>query len=351
MNSNQGKIGLVNRGNTCYLNTAIQVLSNVKPFTEYIMEDHYLEDMNIENIQGKTQKVINQFVLTREFIKVIKALWTCSNAIEPKTFHQTVQIADPTYRGFFQQDSQEILSYILDFIHESLKYEVDISYEGIIENEVDSLMIESIQAWKNLLKNNYSFLVDIFFGQFVVYTGGVEGLKKDTILSRTFELFNVINLPIHDSSIYTSMDHFFGKELLDTPILDEKTGSKEKAYRQIKMMKIPNYLIIVLKRYKKTSNFLAKENQKVIFPIEELDLSNYTDGYDKFESKMDLCCIGCHDGVLNGGHYYAVCKHISGKWLKFNDSIVSEYDIHSNLEYLYQSGYILIYEKSNSNTL
>ncbi len=349
MNFNQGKIGLVNRGNTCYMNTAIQVLSNVKPFTEYIMNDEYLKDMNVENIQGKPQKIINQFVLTREFIKVIKALWTCSNAVEPKTFHQTVQIADPTFRGFFQQDSQEILSYILDFIHESLKYEVDISYDGIIENDVDTLMIESIQAWKNLLKTNYSFLVDIFFGQFVVYTGGVEGAKKDVIISKNFELFNVINLPIHDSSIYGCLDCFFGKELLDTPILDEKTGTKERAYRQIKMMKIPNYLIIVLKRYKKTSDFLAKENQKVRFVIEDLDLSEYTDGYDKYEAKMDLCCIGCHEGVLNGGHYYAVCKHVSGKWLKYNDSIVSEFDIASNIENLYQSGYILVYEKSEKS--
>lgn len=41
----RGVTGIYNMGNTCYMNSAIQCLSNTKPLTEYFMEGRHKENV------------------------------------------------------------------------------------------------------------------------------------------------------------------------------------------------------------------------------------------------------------------------------------------------------------------
>lgn len=43
--SGKGVTGIYNMGNTCYMNSAIQCLSNTKPLTEYFIEGRHKQDM------------------------------------------------------------------------------------------------------------------------------------------------------------------------------------------------------------------------------------------------------------------------------------------------------------------
>ena len=74
------------------------------------------------------------------------------------------------------------------------------------------------------------------------------------------------------------------------------------------------------------------------FPLDNLNLSKYCDGYDKNKSIYDLYGISNHDG----NHYYSYCKNPNSKWYCFNDSRVSEIDI-SNL--ITEKAYCLFYKK------
>lgn len=342
----KGIVGLKNRGNTCYLNTSIQCLSNIIPFTEYVISSSFSEDLKNRFHETKSAK-IKEIMFSREWVKLIKALWQSNNnAIEPKSLHELLQKYDDRFSGYEQQDSQESLAFILDYLHEAVQYDVDIKYSGIVENEVDEIMIESIKNWKKELKDKYSIVVEMFFGQFINKVMSLEEHNKNQMVSKTFEVFNMLNIPIYGKTLYDSLAKYFEKEILETKYFNENTNEHIDAYRQIKLMRIPKYLIIVLKRYKNQHNGnLSKSNNIITFPIDNLDLTAYAEGYDGFDCNMRLISVGCHRGGLNGGHYFAICRHINKNWYKYDDDEVTQFNIHRDINSLFRDGYMLIYEK------
>ena len=68
-----GKVGLQNMGNTCYMNSGLQCLSNTSILTNYILNDQYLNDINIDNHLGSKGALIT------EFAALIKEMWYGSN--------------------------------------------------------------------------------------------------------------------------------------------------------------------------------------------------------------------------------------------------------------------------------
>lgn len=348
--TDKGIVGLINRGNTCYLNTTIQCLSNLKLITEYFINNSYISDLNKRFNQLKGDNLIC-IKVTREYAKLIIALWSKnSGAIEPQSLHELIQNNTNQFSGFDQQDSQEILAFLLDNLHEGLKYNVDIQYSGKIENSVDELVVESIKNWRKNVESKYSIIAQYFFGQFINKINSLESKANNKLLSKNFEMFNMLNIPIYGDSIYDSLSKYFEKEILESKYFEESTNTYISAYRQIKIMRVPKYLIIVLKRYKTNENgSLIKSNKSINFPIESLNLSPYTEGYDRFQCNLRLISIGCHTGILEGGHYFSICRHINEKWYKYNDDQVNEIDINDNKNIIYNYGYILIYEKIKNN--
>jgi len=342
---NKGIIGLKNRGNTCYLNTSIQCLSHLKSLTEYFLNNSYISDLNnrFNELKGKNLITIK---ITREYAKLIIALWTNNVSIEPQSLHEIIQSNNDQFSGFEQQDSQEILSFILDNLHEGLKYNVDINYYGNIENSIDEIVVESIQNWKTNLNSKYSIIADLFFGQFINKIISLENKSINKLLSKNFEMFNMLNIPIHGNTIYDSLSKYFEKEILESKYYDQPSNNHYNAYRQIKIMRVPKYLIIVLKRYKTNeSGLLIKSNNNITFPIDKLDMSSYSEGYDSINCNLKLVSIGCHNGGLEGGHYFSVCRYRNDKWYQYNDEYVNEFNINLHKEIIYKYGYILIYEK------
>ena len=340
----KGIIGLRNRGNTCYLNTSIQCLSHLSSLTEYFLSNLYLPDLNnrFSELKQKKKVQLNHIILSKEYAKLIKALWTSTSAIEPKSFHEIIQKINNNFAGCEQQDSQEALSLILDYLHEGLKYHVEFNYSGVIKNDLDELVVESIKNWQEEHKNKYSVIAELFFGQFINKINSLENDSKDKLVSKKFEIFNSITLPIHGNTLYDSLSKYFEKEILETKYLNEKSNKYIDVYRQIKLMRVPKYLIIILKRYQ---NRLSKTQSIISFPIDDLDLSTYSDGYDKISCTLKLISVGCHIGGLNGGHYFSICRHLNNNWYKYDDDNVSEFDIISHKNSLFKNGYILIYEK------
>lgn len=341
-----GLVGLKNRGNTCYLNTSIQCLSNIEPLTEYFLMNNHLRDLNNRFIELNEKKA-NEIILTNEYSKLIKALWSSKwtpqgSSLEPKSFHELIQRCDNRFAGFDQHDSQEVLALILDNLHEGLKYDVDITYSGKAKHNLDKITIASIQNLKKDLDNKYSIIVELFFGQFI---NKIMNQKDDSLVINKFEMFSMLTVPIAGNTLYNSLDKYFENELLETKYLDEKTNNHIDAYKQIRITVVPKFVIIILKRYKTINNNYIKSTNAVEFPINDLDLSKYCEGYDSCGCTLKLSSIGCHRGNLMAGHYFSVCRHKNGKWYTYNDDNVNEFDIvlHNNM--LFKDAYMLIYER------
>jgi ubiquitin C-terminal hydrolase len=346
---NNIKVGLKNRGNTCYLNTAIQCLYYVPDLSNYFIKKEYINDLKDRfNSLKKNNKNIDEILFTKEFGKLINAMYISSNSIEPKSFHEIIQKQDDRFYGYEQQDSHEVLSLILDKLHDGLKYNADICYSGNIENELDEHVVESIKNWKLNLNEQYSIIANLFFGQFIIKIKSLEPNNNNKLVSKKYEMFNMLNIPIYGKSLYDSLHKYFEKEILETKYHDEITKQYINAYRQIRLIKVPKYLIIVLKRYKSIGNQLVKSNSPISYPIENLDISPFSEGYDSIDCSMKLICIGCHEGALNGGHYYSICRDNNDKWFKFDDETTYEYSLIDNKIDIFKSGYILIYSKKDN---
>ena len=322
MNYPKGVSGLVNIGNTCYLNSAIQLLSCIPEIQQIFLETNLKNKLLKEFEHDKSKKKI----LTLEFMKILHNLHNEQCIVKPTSFKKILSIVNNDYIGNSQHDSCEFLMYLIDCLHESIHYEVNINYSGQPENLRDKLMIESIKSWSSNFSNDYSPLINLFYGQFKIT------LMKKRSKIFNFNPFNIINLSINDcNTIYECFDKFIQNEDIDHKDYDKKYE---------RLWRLPKYLLIDFKRF----NNNKKLTHFVDFPINNLDLEKYTDSYDKLNCKYNLKGVIYHIGNLNFGHYYCITK-INNIWFEFNDEDFSI--VKSINKIVNNNAYVLLYERLN----
>lgn len=309
---NLGLSGLVNLGNTCYLNAAIQCLSNTIELTDYILSNNSDNDINI-NIKGNN--------IYYEYKKLLNAIWEDNCIIKPVSFKSILGKIDNRFNNNNQHDSQEILSKLIDLLHISLSYKVNLTYNGVIKNEIDKMEVDSLNIWKEHFNKEYSKILEIFYGQ---YHSKLTCLKCNKY-SNNFDPFCLITLPITQNcnNIYDCLDEFTNNEILDTDNQwkCEHCNNFSNAQKNITFWKLPKILIIVFKRFNYGIS-TSKINRKIDFPLDNLDMTKYVNGYQKYESNYEAFGIINHTGQLNFGHYYSYCKNLNYNWYKYDDEDV-----------------------------
>ena len=160
--SNKGKTGLVNIGNTCFMNSALQCLSNCYELTKYFLLDYYLNDINPDNKLGTGGQV------TTIYRKLLEDLWNSEeDYINPSYFKRIFVHFVHKFSGYAQQDSNEFLIYLLDKIHEDLNTITVKPYIEMEEKKKDQTDEEVSKIWwEKHLKRENSIIVDLFHGQF-----------------------------------------------------------------------------------------------------------------------------------------------------------------------------------------
>ncbi len=68
---NNIKCGLNNRGNTCFLNTCIQLLINVDELSTYFLKNEYIPDLN-NNFKLKKLKKTKDIDITFHYAELVK---------------------------------------------------------------------------------------------------------------------------------------------------------------------------------------------------------------------------------------------------------------------------------------
>ncbi|CCH63060.1 hypothetical protein TBLA_0J00600 [Henningerozyma blattae CBS 6284] len=214
-----GTLGLVNLGNTCYMNSALQCLIHLPKFNEYFLLNGYQKEINLDNPIGYQGNVANAFgkLIHKLFEERIidneseKSSFSI-NSFSPTNFKSTVGYCNSMFSGYLQQDSQEFLAFILDGLHEDLNRILKkpfVEKPSLPENSnyKDYKVIKKLadDTWEAHLKRNDSIVTDLFVG---MYKSTLQCPDCHNV-SVTFDPYNDLTLPLPVETIWNKVIKIF----------------------------------------------------------------------------------------------------------------------------------------------
>ncbi|XP_005988165.1 ubiquitin carboxyl-terminal hydrolase 2a isoform X2 [Latimeria chalumnae] len=341
--TSQGLVGLRNLGNTCFMNSILQCLSNSRDLRDYCLQNSYKRDLN----SSRTNTA-----LMEEFAKLIQTIWTSSSneVVSPSEFKTQIQKYAPRFVGYNQQDAQEFLRFLLDGLHNEVNH-VTVRPKAVVE-DFDHLPDEEKgkRMWKKYLEREDSKIVDLFVGQLKSSLTCSECGYCSTV----FDPFWDLSLPIAkkgygETSLMDCMRLFTKEDVLDG---DEKPTCyrckvRRKCTKKFTIQKFPRILVLHLKRFSEARIRTSKLTAFVNFPLRDLDLREFASD-NSTHVVYNLYAVSNHSGTTLGGHYTAYCKHpLSGEWYTFNDSRVTPM---SSNQVRTSDAYVLFYELSSPSS-
>ncbi|CAB3410177.1 unnamed protein product [Caenorhabditis bovis] len=344
-----GLCGLVNVGNTCYLNASLQVLSNCPPINFYFLN----MTPNHNTMSGRLAELI-QKMWRSDTPETIKPLPLIEMII--KTMHNRYQIN-------VQHDAQEFLKSFMESLHSQLAVPIfrpfmilgdhmeepfaKLPTTHIVEKNPDGCSEQYYEQLKYA-----SIITDVFEGELENSIGCSECQN----VSRRFEDFQDLSIPISRKPkrrnpdgmepgffetltsalcpipvhLEDCLDEYFEVCMLDgeNQYACSRCCKHVDAKKVVAISKLPEVVCIHLKRFGSDRAHSYKINTHVNFPLEDLDLSRYETGPSSSTSLYDLWGIITHEGNTPiSGHYKAFCRNREdGVWYEFDDNVVTKLD-------------------------
>ncbi|XP_052866641.1 ubiquitin carboxyl-terminal hydrolase 35 [Anopheles cruzii] len=301
MRPNNARVGLVNLGNTCYMNSVVQALAMTKQFCTEIL---------LKQIDAPPFSEVQQLL----------ALLIHSRRPELTPRAVLASTRPPGFAPGYQQDSSEFLSYLLDRLHEQEK---KLLHGGgnVASGTVDA-------GTKTLVQKTFEGRLSV-------------GCRCTVCNStnHTIEAFRSLDLAFPDDSSLTATGdgtHSVQK-LLDFYCSSEKLVGENQYFcdrchqlrdcdRSVTVTVPPQNLILTIKhfRYDQNRQLRAKLMNKILHN-ENISLV-ITDGNGhRRQLHYRNYAVVVHCGTsMDAGHYYTYAQDGAGTWCKFNDNYVTE---------------------------
>jgi len=334
----KGLSGLANLGNTCFINSCMQVLSHCYELNNIL---------DLGNYKKKLKKTYESALLV-EWDNLRQMLWRENCIVSPGKFIKTIQQVAylkkmDIFTGFSQNDLPEFLLFLIDCFHTALSREIKMNISGEIENDTDKIAVKCYEVIKKMYTKEYSEIWNLFYG---IHVSEIRSIETNEVIQMNPEPFLMINLPIplnnNNPTLYDCLDMYVEGEILqnENAWFNEEKGVKQDIKKKISFWSFPSILVMDLKRFNARN---IKTNILVSFPLDELNLSKYVIGYKKNSYIYEVFGVCNHSGGVLGGHYTAYIKNANGKWYHFNDTSVTEIGIKESI--ISSKAYCLFYRK------
>jgi len=397
----RGLVGLQNLGNTCYMNGALQALSNCQQLTRFVLDcPGFLKEKG----------------LCRYYSDLIKEIWDPKSPqyAVPTSIIRSVKCIYPAFRGCTQQDTQEFLRCFLEQLHDELKQplvsvnpssESGDKNDAIVNNTQRSIISDTFEfkisssvvcsSCNNISTTKETFKdlsIPIPTKDHPYYQTNVDSLSVNqaqatpsssdstnpqcdanetnednenkecvqTSLSIQKSYFDIGLLTwfwklVDDFNnwfwgpkvtLHDCLSIFFGSDSLEgeNEYSCEVCTKKNRGVKYLKILELPEVLCIHFKRYESIGS--AKITTHVSFPLTGLDLAPFMspDSRAQCTTYNLIACICHHGSALLTGHYttYALNCY-DDQWYEFDDQYVTSVQSYQVEE---SEAYILFYQKS-----
>ncbi|XP_030649116.1 putative ubiquitin carboxyl-terminal hydrolase 50 [Chanos chanos] len=322
-----GICGLINSGNSCYMNAVLQCLCSTIPLVEHFFTPHIRDKLSTR-----------QNEVSGAFLRLLEHVWLAQGGSwPPAEMRLSVCALHPQFNNDSQQDSQELLLFLLNALHDNLSKK---------RGKKLVLFSDSGQDRTALCLGRESTIVTQLFEGQLSYVTLCMCCEHQT---QANQVFTMLSLPIPTDSYKCSLRDclavFFQQSTLTNSdqMLCPECGVKRDAAVVTTMLKPPEILVLHLKRFDCQGSVKRKVRANVLFSLESLDLRPYLSKPSTWHSDYFLYGVVNHTGDLDSGHFVAYCHSaLTHSWHKFDDAMVTEIQ-----DYLIQSpsAYILFYSR------
>lgn len=352
-----GLRGLLNLGNTCFMNCILQTFTHTPTLRDYFLSDkHVCCSSPPPSSYKKTSCLVCELVaLFQEFYSGKRSPHVPFNFLH-QVWTQVKHLA-----GYEQQDAHEFFIAALNAIH-----------KNCIENDKECISQNKLQN-KFVNYNNCHCIID------KIFTGG---LQSDVIcsycnyISTKVDPFWDISLEIRLSDIREPLRledclfRFTLPEILTSFNCSFCKCTSKEAKKQLTMKNLPIVCCFHLKRFEQSNKIHKKISHHISFP-EVLDMSpfmstcstqsqtsnasesntsnknNSTNALNSetnsLKRKYFLFAVVNHHGSLESGHYTSFIRLTKDQWFKCDDHIISKASIKDVMK---SEGYLLFYHQA-----
>lgn len=328
-------IGLYNSGNSCYLNSTLQILLNLQWFNQCV------KVMCNEKLENKCTGLLdtyNEVTRRKENERILHA--------NPVFIKNILSQKNSLFRNSHQQDCHECLILLLDIFHNHCKFQnIRYTLNHRILSIKPKLIEKSNIEWTNYFKKNgYSFINHLFSGQLRYRLKCMNCGKK----RNQFEIFNNLSFSFpHDvdhTSNVTIRDcvyNFFYPEILSERIECTLCGTNTPTEKRTFLWRYPKVLILHLQRFK-VNSYTNFERQNCFFETTPYLTFNENvkkgDKMIKRTIEYELVSIVNHIGYSPYHGHYTIHVKRGNQWICIDDENVYLVDmpkIRSRFGYMY----------------
>lgn len=297
---NNSIAGLKNIGNTCFMNSGLQIILRCKSLRDFLLSHDKFES-----------DVLN--CMKELFVETGR-----KKVVAPTMFKKIMK--SNRFKNYTQEDSHEFLGELLDQIEEALKEEFktekkDSKEETLISDIFDihtkTLLVSRESKEKSEVKNTNRFM-------YISVTNKDKDITLNDCLKRSFRVETLKG---------------------DAKWKPEGKDAQE-ASKMCYPTKFPNYLIMLITRY----SYSRSSSKKLSTNI---NVKQYWKSAKVFPENMYYELVGFVNqmGGMNSGHYVSYIKK-DDKWFCCNDSNIMEVNTGNAIKQA-KKAYLLFFESKD----